>query len=142
MSHDPTITPAAPSWYVARRIPMSPTDATRALGETLRAGAVAPGRAADIAVDGVHHTRPGEARGFTGRLRLGRALTPTIRVEIEVEPWSWSESVLGVRPMRRPPRFRADRYFRRVLSLLDGLEADMVERVGAPAARAEIRRAS
>ena len=141
MSHDPTVTRAVTSWHVARRVPVPHADATRALGEALRTGAIAPGTVADVTVDTVRHTRPGEARGFTGRLRLGRVLG-VIRVEVEVEPWSRTESALGVRPARLPPNNRVDRYFERAIALLDGLETCLLERTVVLPARAEVPRAS
>ena len=87
------------TWYVERRVAVSEHDVTRALGEALRADEVEPETGAPI--DAVRHGRPGAARGFTSRLRVGRLRRP-IGVEVEVEPWSPGVAVLGVRPERRP----------------------------------------
>lgn len=128
-------------WYVARRIPVSHTDATHALGEALRIDAVAPETGAVVAIGDVRHTRPGEARGFSGRLRLSRLTRPT-PVEVEVEPWSSQESVLGIRPVRRPPAYFPDRYFERALALLADLEKCVCDRVAVEPERPEVRWAS
>jgi hypothetical protein len=141
MQDDPTITRADTSWYMSRRIPATRADATRALGETLRTGSLALGPVPAVVVDDVRHTRPGAASGFTGRLRLG-GVFGTTPVEVEVEAWSDSESMLGIRPARRPPRLRADRYFDSALALLDGLETHLLEHVVVPPERNEVRRAS
>lgn len=141
MLNDPTITRADTSWYMSRRIQATSADATRALGEALRTGSLAPGPVADVVVDGVRHTRPGAASGFTGRLRLGGVCGAT-PIEVEVEAWSQSESTIGVRPARRPPKLRADRYFRCALALLDRLEGHLLEHVVVLPERTEVRRAS
>lgn len=141
MFQDPSTTRANMSWHVARRVAVPHGDATHALGEAVRTGAIGPGTIADVTVDSVHHTRPGEARGFTGRLRLDRVFG-VIRVEVEVEPWSRSESALGVRPARRPPVYRGDRYFERAIALLGGLETCLLERIVVLPDREEVSRAS
>jgi hypothetical protein len=130
------------SWYVARRIPVAHDDAMHALGDALRNDAIVP--ATDVVTIGdVRHTRPGEARGFSGRLRVGRFVPPiSVEVEVELEPWSGSETVLGVRPARRPPSpLRAARYFDQALDLLADLETCVRDRITVPTA-AEVRRAS
>ena len=73
------------TWYVERRVAGSEHDVTGALGEALRGDGVEPETRAPV--DAVRHGRPGAARGFTSRLRLGR-LTRPIAIEVEVEPWS------------------------------------------------------
>jgi hypothetical protein len=128
-------------WYVARRISIAPPDATHALGEALRTDAVEPATGSVVSIREVRHTRPGEARGFSGRLRLG-PLAPAMPVEVEIEPWSRSESVLGIRPMRRVPIFHPDRYFDRALVLLADLETCVRDRVSVVAELPEVRRAS
>ena len=140
MPFDPTTTAIDPGWYVGRRIAASPAEALQALGDALRADPLMLSMGPDLAVDGVRHRRPGEARGFTGRLRLG-PLLGTTRIEVEVEAWSRAESVLSLRPTRRAPRHRADRYFERSVALLGALEAHLLERIVAPEPL-EVRRAS
>src|SRR5688500_15705007 len=103
-------------WYVCRRIPAPHTEAMRALGDAPRADPLLLSLGPDVAVDRVAHLRLGEARRFTGRLRLG--LTGSTRVEVEVEPWSRTESAIAVRPLRRAPRARARRYFAHAHDLL------------------------
>jgi hypothetical protein len=141
MLNDPTITRADTSWYVSRRIQVPSADATRALGEILRTGSLAPGLVPDVVVDDVKHTRPGAASGFTGRLRLGGVFGAT-PVEVELDAWSHSESTLAVRPARRPPKLRADRYFERALAFLDRFGTHLLEHVVVPPERNEVRRAS
>jgi hypothetical protein len=141
MQDDPTITRADTSWYMSRRIPTTRADATRALGEALRTGSLVRGIVPGVVVDGVRHTRPGAASGFTGRLRLGGVFGVT-PVEVEVEAWSHSESTLGVRPARRPPKLRADRYFECAFAFLDRLETHLLEHVVVPPEWNEVRCAS
>ncbi len=86
------------TWYVERRVVASEHDVTGALGEALRADEVEPETGAPI--DSVRHGRPGAARGFTSRLRVGKLRRP-IGVEVEVEPWSQGVAVLGG-PSRTP----------------------------------------
>jgi hypothetical protein len=138
MAFDWTTTPP-PGWYVYRRIPASHTEAMRALCDALRADPLLLSMGPDFAIDRVEHLRLGEARRFTGRLRLG--LAGTTRIEVEVEPWSHTESALAVRPLRRAPRARANRYFAHALALLGDLETCIVERIVTPAPL-EVRRAS
>jgi len=131
----------ATSWYVARRISLPHDDAVHALGDLLRSGPSTVAPIPGVAVDGVHHTRPGEARGFSGRLRLGPVLG-AVRVEVEVEPWSRSESVIGLRPARRVPAQRANRYFARALSALDVVAGHLLARASTAPEQSEMRRAS
>ena len=133
-------TPTEPSWYVSRRIPVPTGDATRALGAALRADVLPGAMDPTLAIDGVRYLRPGEVRGFTGRLDLGR-LRGTARVEVQVEPWSRSESAIGVRPIGRVPRARADRYFQRAIALIGSLES-VTRAWAASPAPVEVRRAS
>jgi hypothetical protein len=134
-----TATPEA-GWHVSRRIPARYVDAVQALGDALRADPLLLSLGPDVVVGGVRYLRPGEARGFTARLRLGPVHGAT-RVEVQVEPWSHGESALGLRPTRRAPRARADRYFVRALALLADLEQCVLDRVSVPEQR-EVRRAS
>ena len=126
-------------WYVARRIAVPCGSASHALGEVLRTGAL-PDRA-PVVVDTVRHGRPGEARGFTGRLHL-RGLHPSVPVEVELEPWSTTDAVLGLRPARRPPTRRADRYFESAIGVLADLESAVLARVMPAPSSFEVRRAS
>jgi hypothetical protein len=128
------------TWYVWRRIPLRHDETTRALGALLRSGS-SPGVAATgVAVERLHHARPGDARGFVGRLPLGRIFGAP-RVEVEVEPWSHTESTIAVRPLDRAPRLRASRYFERAFAVLDRLEALLLARAVEPTTT-EMRRAS
>ena len=138
---DPTSTRDNLSWHVSRRVPVAPADATRALGEAIRAGALTQAMGSALAVEGVCHVRTGEVRGLVGRLRLGRRFR-SARVEIEVEPWSHSESALGLRPVRRPPRVQSDRYFASAVALLAALEACLLEHVAIGPEMLEMKRAS
>jgi hypothetical protein len=138
MADDWTTTPP-PGWYLSRRIPVSRPEAMRALCDALRADPLLLSMGPDVTMDRVEHLRLGETRGFTGRLRLG--LLGTTRIEVEVEPWSHTESVLAVRPLRRAPRARASRYFAHALGLLAGLETLLLERIVTPVPM-EARRAS
>ena len=124
-------------WYVCRRIPAPHTEAMRALGDALRADPLLLSLGPDFTIDRVEHLRLGETRGFTGRLRLG--LAGSIRVELEIEPWSRTESVIAVRPLRRAPRAHADRYFAHTLEALAALETCVLERIVTPGAL-EVRR--
>ena len=139
--HDDLLTAATrTSWYVSRRVPLTHDETTRALGDLLRSSADADVLAGDVVVERVLHARPGEARGFLGRLRLGGALGTT-RVEVEVEPWSRTDSTIAVRPRRRAPRQRAARYFDRAFLLLRQLEAHLLASA-ITSERVEMRRAS
>lgn len=126
-------------WYVARRIAVPCGSASHALGEVLRTGGM-PDRA-PVVVNSVRHGRPGEARGFTGRLRL-RGLRPSVPVEVELEPSSTADAVFGLRPARRPPTWRADRYFESALGVLADLETAVLARVMPALLPVEVRRAS
>ncbi|HEY8216331.1 MAG TPA: hypothetical protein VIH82_04295 [Acidimicrobiia bacterium] len=139
MMHVEPTTPA-PTWYASRRVPASVTEVRQALGDALRADPLLLSLGPDSAIDAVHSLWPDDARGFTARLRLGTVLGTT-GVEIEVEPWSREESVLGLRPVRRAPVRRAARYFDRVFALLDALEACLLERI-VTSEPLEVRRAS
>jgi hypothetical protein len=140
MPFDLTTTTPEPGWHVSRRIPAPYADAVQALGDALRTDPLLLSLGPDVVVSGVRYLRPGEARGFTGRLRLGSVHGAT-RIEVQVEEWSERESALGLRPIRRAPRVRADRYFARAVALLADLERCVVDRVSTPDQR-EIRRAS
>ena len=126
------------TWYVERRVAVSEHDVTRALGEALRAEEVEP--ETGVPIDAVRHGRPGAARGFTSRLRVGRLRRP-IGVEVEVEPWSQGVAVLGVRPERRPSERVAHRYFAAAIALLADVERCIAGRLDIPTP-AEVRRAS
>jgi hypothetical protein len=126
------------TWYVERRVAASEHDVTGALGEALRADAVDAETHAPIHT--IRHGRPGAARGFTSRLRLGRLARP-IAIEVEVEPWSRGESVLGVRPERRPAERVAKRYFAAATALLADVERCIAGRLDVPTPT-EVRRAS
>jgi len=119
--HDPSV----PTWHVSRPLPMPAADAALALDLLLREGAIRcePGgsalRPVLIAVNGSRRYRP--VRRLRGLLRLG-GLAGAVRVEVQLDPWSYGRSELGVRPAARPPlAWRATRYFAAVTALLDDL---------------------
>jgi hypothetical protein len=59
------------------------------------------------------------ARAFRGQIRVG-VLGPAVPVELDLTPWSDTNSVLGLRPAgRRPPGLRRTNYFDTSHSLLD-----------------------
>jgi hypothetical protein len=130
---------AAPvTWYVERRISPTYADATRALGMALRVSSVEP--AVGLRVRAVRHSRPGEASGFSSRLRLGR-LGRTIPIEIEVEPWSRQESVLGVRPARPPAVHLRSRYVAAATAALAAVDRCITQLLVVPDLQ-QVRRAS
>lgn len=126
------------TWYVERRVAASEHDVTGALGEALRDDAVET--ETRVPVDSIRHGRPGQARGFTSRLRVGK-LTRPIAIEVEVQPWSRGVSALGIRPERRPAERVADRYFAAAMALLEDVERCIADRLDVPTPT-EVRRAS
>jgi hypothetical protein len=126
------------TWYVERRVEAPEQDVSGALGEALRADDVRT--ETRVPIDSVRHGRPGQARGFSSRLRVGKLARP-IAIEVEVEPWSRDVSVLGIRPERRPAERVADRYFAAAALLLEDVERCIADRLDEPTP-AEVRRAS
>jgi hypothetical protein len=131
------------SWYVSRRVGL-PLDVAAA---TLDHLFDEPDRRANL-----DRTRPclapatvsvtplpGSARRLFGALRVDPWPAP-IRVELELEPWSSSQSSLGLRPRGRPPRWRAPQYWASAVSTLERLDAQLV--AAAPRPRRVLRRAS
>ena len=110
---------------IGRRRPWADDDATR-LGLTSATVPVPP--------------LPGTARRRHGALRMDPWPAP-IAVELELEPWSSSHSTIGLRPRRRPPRWRAHRYWASAASTLERLDAELI--AAAPRAGwVPVRRAS
>ena len=126
------------TWYVERRVEASVQDVSDALGEALRADAIET--ETGVPIDSIRHGRPGQARGFTSRLRVGK-LTRPIAIGVEVEPWSRSVAMLGIRPERLPAERVADRYFAAATALLEDVERCIADRLDEPTPT-EVRRAS
>jgi len=132
------------TWYVSRRVGLpldvAATTLDRVLDEPARTANVPrtpPGLApATVSVTPL----PGSARRLFGALRVDPWPAP-IRVELELEPWSSSQSSLGLRPRGRLPRWRAPQYWASAVSTLERLDAQLV--AAAPRARRVLlRRAS
>jgi hypothetical protein len=132
------------TWYVSRRVALPLDVAAATLDRVLdRPAPPADGdpsalglTSATIAVTPL----PGTIRRRHGALRVDPWPTP-IPVELELEPWSSSQSSLGLRPRRRPPRWRAGRYWASAVSALERLDAELI--AAAPRRRGwPVRRAS
>lgn len=134
------------TWYVSRRIP-TPVDAAVGALDRLTGQGVVPCALPDVALGPtlVPVGRPplsGPARRLRGTLRL-RGLGGTVPVEVELQAWSRRESEVGVRPVtRRPPTWRADRYFDSVAQLLGDLSDRLLLTVAAEDRAEQLRRAS
>jgi hypothetical protein len=126
------------TWYVERRVEAPEQDVSGALGEALRADDVRT--ETRVPIDSIRHGRPGQARGFASRLRIGK-LTRPIAVQVEVEPWSRDVSVLGIRPGRPLTERVADRYFAAATALLEDVARCIADRLDEPTST-EVRRAS
>lgn len=97
-------------------------DATEAVdtlvGQTIRAGTAQLVIGRRIA-DGI----AGSAC-FTGRLRTGSTLLPSVAVDIVVSPWSTTRTEISVRPLGRlgrPGSLRHSRFFAAAWPVLDAL---------------------
>ncbi len=119
--HTPT------TWYVMERMELPYDAATSALGSIVPVSSIETATEGRLVVDAVRHARPGAVQGFVGRLRCGSMPWQTVTVEVGVEPWSHGESVVAVRPVVRPPRTGADRYFERSRTVLDALRSRLLE---------------
>jgi hypothetical protein len=130
-------------WYVSRRVELPLGDAADALDELLSRSSPGTGRTrgrlpSAVAVRPVT-ALPGIGRRLRGLLSV-RGLGGPIPVELELVAWSRARSEIGLRPARRPPRFRPERYFAAATAVLRDLERELpliadAER-GRPARRA------
>jgi hypothetical protein len=124
------------TWYVSRCVGLPLDVAARTLDRVFdlpdrraSVGRTPPGlTAATVSVTPLS----GSARRLFGALRVDPWPAP-IRVELELEPWSSSQSSLGLRPRGRPPRWRAPQYWSSAVSTLERLDAELV--AAAPRAR-------
>jgi hypothetical protein len=115
------------TWYASRRLP-TPVDAAADALDRITGQGVVPytfplpdPSLGPTLVPAVLSPLGGPVRRLRGTLRLG-GLGGTASVEVELQAWSRRESEVGVRPAsRRPPTWRADRYFASVAQLLDDL---------------------
>src|ERR1700724_3646145 len=102
------------TWFVSRRVRLPLAAAATALDELVEQ------RRRDTTSGSIPLTSglevwpavalSGQARCLGARLRLG-GLTRPLRVELELGPWSRTESEVGIRPARRPRPAGAERYW-------------------------------
>jgi hypothetical protein len=130
VEHTPTSWPT--TWYVMQRIAVPYEAATSALGSRVPVSTIEMATDGHLVVEAVRHARPGAVEGFNARLRYGALPWQTLSVEVSVEPWSHSESVVALRPTARPPRTNADRYFTSSLTVLDALRDELLASMPAP----------
>ena len=68
---------------------------------------------------------------YSGTLRTGSNLIPSVRVDVVVSPWSAGRTEIGIRPLSRigrPESLRANRFFDAAWSVVPAL-ADELARV-------------
>jgi hypothetical protein len=131
------------TWYVSRRLELPLTLATDAFDRIVRdrpdGSTVAAFPDAFIATPAV--SLPGSGRRLHGRLRTTR-LGPAVPVEVELTPWSHTESERGLRPRRRPAAWSADRYWQVAAVTLERLHSRLLAAARAGAEQHPLRRAS
>jgi hypothetical protein len=134
------------TWYVSRRLP-TPVDAAAGALDRITGQGVIPCALPDVPrgptrVRTSRSPHSGPVRRVRGTLRL-RGLGGTVPVEVELQAWSRRESEVGVRPVtRRPPTWRAERYFDSVAQLLSELSDRLLLTVAAENRAEQLRRAS
>lgn len=117
------------TWHVSRRVALPLDVAAATLDRVL--DRPAPSADPDATTRGLTSATvavtplPGTVRRWHGALRVAPWPTP-IAVELELEPWSASQSSLGLRPRRRPPRWRAGWYWESAVSALERLDAELI----------------
>src|ERR1019366_2480027 len=125
-----------PSWYVSRRVelPLSlATDAfDRVVGDTHEGSALGALPDAFVAAPAV--SLSGAGRQLQGRLRTAR-LRRALPAELELTPWSHTQSELGLRPRRPPVGSRADEYWHWAGLTLERLHARLLSAAPTGAAR-------
>lgn len=68
------------------------------------------------------------AVGFSGTLRTGSLLFPSVKVEVVVSPWSAGKSEIGIRPLARlghTESFRANRFYNAARAILPDLVEEL-----------------
>lgn len=131
-------------WYVSRRVELPLRLAVDAFDRIVRddPDGSALGELPDAFVATPAVSLPGAGRQLHGRLRttrLGRGLP----VELELTPWSRTQSELGLRPRRRPAGPGVDGYWRVASTTLERLRARLLAVAPSAAAqRSSLRRAS
>ncbi len=134
------------TWYVSRRLP-TPVEAAAGALDRITGHGVIPYAVPAVALGPTlvpvgRSPLTGPVRRLHGTLRL-RGLGGTVPVEVELQAWSRRESEVGVRPAtRRPPTWRADRYFDSVAQLLGQLSDQLLLTVAADDRAESLRRAS
>ncbi len=135
----PIVTP----WYVSRLVDLSCAHAAAALDELVdqrrRDGRVLLQLTSTLVAQPTSACL-GTARRLHGRLRLPRS-RPSVRVELELVPWSSSHSELALRPVR-PPVARATRYWATAASTLERLRGELVAVADHGTSEPALRRAS
>lgn len=132
------------SWYISRRVelPMSvAADAfDRVVGHPHEATGL--GSLPDAFVPAPTVALPGAGRQLHGRLRTAR-LRRALPVELELTPWSHTQSELGLRPRRRPVGSSADGYWHWAALTLERLHSRLLSVTPNDAApSSQLRRAS
>jgi len=101
-----------PTWYVMERVARPEHEVMSILGRIVRITTIEAATDGHLRVDGVWHHGPGTVRALRGRLVWGRLPWQRTAVELELAPWSATESMIGLRPVRRVPRDGSSaRYF-------------------------------
>jgi hypothetical protein len=131
------------TWYVSRRVDVPLRAATAAFDDLVEpVSGPGPARLAGALTVDPTTARPGIERRLHGRLSPA-GLGGPVRIELELVPWSDRCVELGLRPARRPPRYRAARYFSAAVGALEelrrALHAGAAVRMVPPA---PVRRAS
>ena len=132
------------SWYISRRVelPLSlAADAfDRVVGQPDEAAEL--GALPDAFVASPAVSLPGAGRQLHGRLRTAR-LRRAVPVELELIPWSRTQSELGLRPRRRPVGSSADGYWHWAPLTLERLHSRLLSATPDDVApRGGLRRAS
>jgi len=114
------------SWCASRRCRGSVPDVAAYLADRFADDATvvtASGRVTIVPGPARAVTTVGPVRSHRAKL-FYRSWPIPVRVTIEIEPWSRTESELLVRPTRRPPRVE-DAYFAAVLATLEALATEI-----------------
>jgi hypothetical protein len=114
-------------WYVSRRVELPLTLAVDAFDRVVRDTheGSAFGSLPDGLVAAPALALPGAGRQLHGRLRTAR-LSRALPVELELTPWSHTQSELGLRPRRRPVGTRADGYWHWAALTLEHLHSRLL----------------
>jgi hypothetical protein len=133
-----------PTWHVMQRMNVTYDAATSALGTSVPVSTIEAATEGRFVVESVQHALPGAVQGFVGRLRCGALPWQQVPGELAVEPWSYRESAVTLRPSGRPPRARAERYFGTALSVVGAVRGELLASGARDAVRQveELRKAS